>query len=195
MEREDPGISAEPVFVYSTLMSGAVMEALLGRVPLMESALCFNHRRFPVVRQVFSGMVPAEVWDDHALHEGFVEPEGLEQGSLVVGQACFGLTMVERRLLDAFADEEYSLVPVTVQLAEDDRVLNAVTYMWQEKYIDGLLWRGGDWDFGVFQHSHLSEYLGLCKEFRVEFLSGRLSDQELEDLTGKKFQQGGRVLF
>lgn len=186
----DPGLNAAPLFVYGTLMSGAVMEALLGRVPPMESALCFAHKRFCVVEQIFSGMVSTEEWEEHAQHDGYEEPLGQERGSLVVGQACFELKMSERRLLDAFAEEEYILVPVKVSLAEDDKEIDAVTYMWQGKYIDGLEWKGADWDYAHFQQRNIGEYLELCKEFRIEYLSGRMSDEELEELTGKKLPRG-----
>lgn len=190
--RPDPGIAAAPLFVYGTLMSGAVMEALLGRVPLMESALLYQHKRFPAADQVVAGMVPSEVWEDHVEQDvdGWREPIGQERGSLVVGQAVFELKMPERRLLDAFAEEEYTLVPVKPVIAEDDREVDAVTYMWRAKYIDGLDWKGDDWDYAKFQQGAIQDYIELCKEFRIEYFSGLMSDTELEELVGRKLPQG-----
>ena len=54
-----PRALANSCFVYGTLMSREVVEGLVGRCPDMRPALLYGHSRFPVVDQVYPGMLPA----------------------------------------------------------------------------------------------------------------------------------------
>ncbi|WP_344949675.1 gamma-glutamylcyclotransferase family protein [Actinomadura miaoliensis] len=131
----------EGLFVYGTLRFPEILRVLLGRVPDMRPATAtgWSVRALPGV--VYPGLV--------------ADPDGVAQGLVMTG-----LTEAERRLLDAYEDDDYD--PVLITLDDGQR---AWTYVWKastEPY---------DWDVERFAREELPAFVDRCRLWRRAFTS------------------------
>ncbi|MFE3051667.1 gamma-glutamylcyclotransferase family protein [Nocardia sp. NPDC059239] len=131
--------AGEPLFVYGTLQFGPVLTELIGRVPAMEPARSIGRRAAALPGRAYPGLVTAT-------------------GSVTEGYLLTGLTADEWRVLDAFEDDEYDLLPVSVHAGE--RVGYAWTYAWTAEVEDF------EWSPAAFASEHLPRYVGKCAAWR-----------------------------
>ncbi|MTE13632.1 gamma-glutamylcyclotransferase family protein [Nocardia aurantiaca] len=124
--------ASDPLFVYGTLQFGSVLTALIGREPAMEPARSIGRRAAALPGRAYPGLVTAA----DSMADGFL---------------LTGLTAEEWRVLDAFEDDEYDLLPVSVQVGE--RTEYAWTYAWTAEVEEH------DWSAAVFASEHLPRYL------------------------------------
>ncbi|WP_212761542.1 gamma-glutamylcyclotransferase family protein [Nocardia uniformis] len=131
----------DPLFVYGTLRFPEVLTELIGRTPGIEAAWVSGRRTAALPERVYPGLVAAV-------------------GAMAHGAVLSGLTAAEWRVLDAFEDDEYDLVPVFVHVG--DRDLPAWTYAWTSEVLDQ------DWSAREFAAEHLPNYTGRCALWRSE---------------------------
>lgn len=92
-----------PLFVYGSLMSNEVLEAILKRVPkYTEGRTVASYRRYKIPNEVFPGMVP------RSIEEGGSSIEGVLLSKT--------LTELERYLLDEFEDTQYKKEIIEIEL-------------------------------------------------------------------------------
>ncbi|WP_083868956.1 gamma-glutamylcyclotransferase family protein [Nocardia niigatensis] len=132
-----------PLFVYGTLQFGAVLTELIGRVPDREPTRLIGRRAAALPGRAYPGLVTAT----DAVTEGFL---------------LSGLAADEWRVLDAFEDDEYDLLPVSVHVG--NRVGYAWTYAWTAEVEDR------DWSASVFEAGHLPRYVGKCAAWRRDLV-------------------------
>ncbi|MGW4244866.1 gamma-glutamylcyclotransferase family protein [Nocardia sp. NPDC004722] len=135
--------ASDPLFVYGTLRFAAVLTELLGRVPEMEAARLPGRRAAALPGRSYPGLVTA--------------PGGVTDGFLLTG-----LTPGEWLVLDAFEDDEYDLVPVTVTAGE--RVGYAWTYTWTAQAEEQ------DWSAAAFEAELLPRYAAKCAAWRRDLV-------------------------
>ncbi|WP_222932682.1 gamma-glutamylcyclotransferase family protein [Nocardia yunnanensis] len=136
-------VAQDPLFVYGTLRFGAVLAELIGRVPDMEPARLLGRRAAALPGRSYPGLVTAT----NRVTEGFL---------------LTGLTDAEWRVLDAFEDDEYDLVPVAVTAGE--RAGYAWTYAWTAAAEDR------DWSATAFERDQLPRYAGKCAAWRRDLV-------------------------
>ncbi|MFE3189591.1 gamma-glutamylcyclotransferase family protein [Nocardia sp. NPDC059240] len=129
----------DPLFVYGTLRFGAVLTELIGRVPEMAAARVLGRRAAALPGRSYPGLVTAA----DAVTDGFL---------------LTGLTADDWRVLDAFEDDEYDLVPVSVTAGE--QVGYAWTYAWRAEV------EAHDWSASAFEAETLPRYIGKCAAWR-----------------------------
>ncbi|MEC3914585.1 gamma-glutamylcyclotransferase family protein [Nocardia sp. CDC160] len=135
--------ASDPLFVYGTLRFGAVLTELIGRVPEMAAARVLGRRAAALPGRVYPGLVAAAA--------------GVTDGFLLTG-----LTADEWLVLDAFEDDEYDLVPVSVSVGE--RVGYAWTYVWTAEVEER------DWSASEFATEQLPSYVGKCAAWRRDVI-------------------------
>lgn len=137
------------LFVYGTLMAPEVLHTLLEGTVNYSSSLetktgwLRGYQRFPVREHVYPGIVPFE--NDQCIG--------------VRGLVLFHLTQRQIRILDWFEDVQYERRQVTVELMDDGQMKQLCqTYVWINPQ-DELHLDRGDWDYEMFRHVHLKNYL------------------------------------
>jgi gamma-glutamylcyclotransferase (GGCT)/AIG2-like uncharacterized protein YtfP len=127
------------IFVYGTLCSPEVLRVLLGRVPtLLSPAFLNGYQRYPVIGQVFPGMVPS------------LNAESQTQGVLLLN-----LSSNELCILDYFEGDEYTRQCVTVSCQGD--MQETQTYVWSNPVSELDL--GKAWDYHQFCNEKLKWYI------------------------------------
>ncbi|MBF6471654.1 gamma-glutamylcyclotransferase [Nocardia abscessus] len=121
-----------PLFAYGTLQLDPVLDALIGRVPKSAEDKLSGWRVARLPHRVYPGLVP-------------------DPAKSAYGRVLSGITPVEWMLLDRFEDDDYDLVPVTL-----DSGLHAMVYAWK-KPVDQL-----DWIADEFAASELPAYVQRC---------------------------------
>mmetsp|Transcript_49270 Transcript_49270/g.73480 ORF Transcript_49270/g.73480 Transcript_49270/m.73480 type:complete len:167 (+) Transcript_49270:74-574(+) len=146
--------AARSVFVYGTLCSPKVLEALIDRVPPeMMAAELKGYRRHPVVEQVFPGMIPAKT-------------DGM---ALVNGVLLQDLSNKEMDVLDWFEGKEYERQPVEVYVPSLSATKPTETYIWANP-IEELDRETGDWSLETFEKTFLDWYLQrTVRPYRMEY--------------------------
>lgn len=134
---------ADPLFVYGTLQFPEVLSELLGRTPELEPAELYGRRAAALPGRVYPGLVTA----DGVVADGFL---------------LTGLTAEEWQVLDAFEDEEYDLVPVSVHAG--NRESYAWTYAWTAEVSEEK------WSARDFTVDHLPRYAEKCAAWRREVI-------------------------
>lgn len=145
------------IFVYGTLQAPEVLRVLLGRVPTLQSpAFLTGYQRYPVLGQVFPGMVPSS------------DAECQTRGVLLQN-----LDSHEMRVLDYFEGDEYTRQCVTVSYQGD--VQETQTYVWSNPISELDL--GNAWDYQQFRTENLEWYLTTtvrpCREEMDELGIGK----------------------
>ncbi|MEC3954011.1 gamma-glutamylcyclotransferase family protein [Nocardia sp. CDC153] len=135
--------ASDPLFVYGTLRFGEVLAELIGRVPEMESARVPGRRAAALPGRAYPGLIAAG-------------------GGVTEGFLLTGLTADDWRVLDAFEDDEYDLVPVSVTVGE--RVGYAWTYLWTVEVEER------DWSASTFAVEQLPSYVGKCAAWRRDLI-------------------------
>lgn len=135
--------ASDALFVYGTLRFAEVLTELIGRVPDLEPARLPGRRAAALPGRVYPGLVTATA----SVTEGFL---------------LTGLSAEEWRVLDAFEDDEYDLLPVTVTAGE--RVVYAWTYVWTAEVADQ------DWSAPSFASEQLPHYVGKCAAWRRDLV-------------------------
>jgi gamma-glutamylcyclotransferase (GGCT)/AIG2-like uncharacterized protein YtfP len=92
-----------PVFVYGSLMSTRVLQALLQRVPAMRPAVLPGFTRYRIRDEVFPAILPSTTQD-----------------ASVVGVVLVGLNAREREILDFYEDDGYVKQLHSVVLVTND---------------------------------------------------------------------------
>lgn len=138
------------VFTYGTLMSEAVLQIVLGRVPHREEGVLYNYQRRPINGRVYPAVTTAP-------------------GKSVAGKVMRNLTAAEIVILDAFEDPEYERCRLPITLNSGERIFARVWVRPIEHVED--LDAENDWSFSEFRAKHECEYLDLCKEWAVQYRS------------------------
>ncbi|UGT42504.1 gamma-glutamylcyclotransferase [Nocardia yamanashiensis] len=133
----------DALFVYGTLQFPEVLVELLGRAPDLTPAVLPGRRAAALPGRAYPGLVAA--------------PAGAASGFLMTG-----LTAAEWRVLDAFEDDEYDLIPVSVHAG--DREVYAWTYSWLSAVLPG------EWSAAAFTADHLPRYAQQCAAWRRELV-------------------------
>lgn len=134
-------VPGDPLFVYGTLRFPEVLIELIGRTPQLDAAWVSGRRAAALPERVYPGLVAAV-------------------GAVTHGAVLSGLTAAEWRVLDAFEDDEYDLVPVFAHVG--DRDLPAWTYLWKSEVA------AQDWSVEYFATEHLPHYTDRCARWRSE---------------------------
>ncbi len=125
------------LFVYGTLMTPAVMRAVIGRVPGSEPAELPGYRRHRLRGKVYPAVVP-------------------ESGATVAGRLYHDLTPAEITRLDRYEDAFYRRQPVTVRDAHG-REQQAWCYVLPAQARQRLAAR--PWRQDAFERTALRRYL------------------------------------
>ena len=125
------------LFVYGTLMTPAVMRAVIGRVPRSEPAELHGYRRYRLRGKVYPAVVP-------------------EPGTTVAGRVYHDLTPAEITRLDRYEDAFYRREPVTVRDAQG-REQRAWCYVLPTQARQRLAAR--PWHRDMFERTALRGYL------------------------------------
>mmetsp|Transcript_6172 Transcript_6172/g.15277 ORF Transcript_6172/g.15277 Transcript_6172/m.15277 type:complete len:139 (-) Transcript_6172:306-722(-) len=128
------------LFVYGTLLSDAVSERILGRVPSRTDAVLPNYAMYSVKRKVYPAVLES-------------------YGSSVEG-ACIEVAEQEVELLDIYEGEEYKREEVSCETSDGKKQICFV-YTWADNL--GLeLYKKGQkgWDFNEFLEQHLKGFVG-----------------------------------
>ncbi|GGL61679.1 hypothetical protein GCM10010129_01560 [Streptomyces fumigatiscleroticus] len=137
--------SPDALFCYGTLRFGAVLRALLGRVPARTPAAAPGWRAAALQNRVYPGLVAAA------------------PGSAAPGVLLTDLDTREWKILDAFEDDRYDLRRVT--LADGG---GGWAYVWPNEEV-----RPQNWDAADFQSRHLSQYAARCARLAPALAAGR----------------------
>jgi len=129
------------LFVYGTLLFPDVLQAVLGRVPIMTPASLPGWRAAALPGRVYPGLVPAT--------------DGSGRGA--AGQVLTGLSAGEWAVLDAFEGDAYDRRELV--LGDDRQVW---TYVW----CDGAAVAAHDWDPAWFARTELPTYVDGCVSWR-----------------------------
>mgnify|MGYP005856566713 CR=1 FL=1 len=131
-----------PLFVYGTLLCPEIW-ALVVRAPAARRpAHLRDHRRGPIVGEVFPGVVP-------------------QPGARVEGALLAALPPAARARLDAYEGSLYARTPVRVHLPGGHRVA-AETYLVAPSHRD--LVAPGDWSLPAFRASALPAFLAALRD-------------------------------
>ncbi|WP_067547572.1 gamma-glutamylcyclotransferase family protein [Nocardia crassostreae] len=130
---------ADPLFVYGTLQFPEVLTELIGRTPESERAVLLGRRAAALPEGVYPGLMIANT----AVAQVFL---------------LSGLTSAEWQVLDAFEDDEYDLIPVSVRAGE--REVYAWTYAWTAEALPT------NWSPQAFTTDHLPTYIHRCTQWR-----------------------------
>lgn len=103
-------MTRERLFAYGTLQFPDIIAAVIGRSPSATPAVLDGYARFGIHHEPFPGIIPSE-------------PHQVE------GVLYTDVTPTERRRVDIFEGEPYHRETVTVRLAEDGTLIDAVTYV------------------------------------------------------------------
>lgn len=133
----DESPTASRIFAYGTLAAGAVMQALLGRLPPAAPARLEGYARYRLRGRVYPGIVA-----EPGAHTEGVVYEGLDSASLA--------------LLDRFEGSLYRRESLRVRSAAGIR-LAAETYVVADSQRHAL--SGEPWSLERFVESDLAEYL------------------------------------
>ncbi|WP_084522446.1 gamma-glutamylcyclotransferase family protein [Nocardia inohanensis] len=133
----------DALFVYGTLQFPKVLVELLGRAPDLTPAVLPGRRAAALPGRAYPGLVSAS--------------SGSTAGFLLTG-----LTAGEWRVLDAFEDDEYDLIPVSVHAG--DREVYAWTYSWIAEVLPE------DWSAVAFAADHLPRYAEKCAAWRRDLV-------------------------
>lgn len=144
------------VFTYGTLMSEAVLQIVLGRVPQRVDGVLHNYHRRPILGQVYPAVTSAP-------------------GKSVLGKVVRNLTTAEIVVLDAFEDPAYErcLLPVVLNSGEQ---ISARVWVRPIENVDDLDTEN-DWSYDTFRANHECEYLNRCKEWLMRYRSSEDSTQ------------------
>jgi len=129
------------VFVYGSLQSPRVVQALLQRMPEHGPATVQGYRRVKVKGQVYPAVRPQE-------------------GHSVGGILVQNLSAEELRRFDTFEDEDYTREEV---LLVEPSGAKAFIYVWKQEAEDKLEWV--EWDMSRDFLPYLSQYLEMCDRF------------------------------
>ncbi len=129
------------LFVYGTLMTPAVMRAVIGRLPPREAAVLPDHRRHGLRGRVYPVVVP-------------------EAGAQVDGVLYTGLTPQELARLDRYEDDFYLRRRVTVRDATG-RARTAWCYVLRPRSRVRLARR--PWSHARFERTALRDYLARLR--------------------------------
>ncbi|KAL3818400.1 hypothetical protein ACJIZ3_004305 [Penstemon smallii] len=153
------------VFVYGSLLADDVVRALLNRVPPSSPAILPGYQRFSIKERVYPAIIPVEK-------------------TQVTGKVLLGITPAELHILDAFEDDEYERATVDVFLNDSSEMMQAYTYVWENKTDPNLY---GEWDFEEWKHLHKESFLNMTMGFMKEM---ELSDSKTRVATYESFYQG-----
>lgn len=157
-----------PIFVYGSMTLPDTWDALLGRLPEMNTAKLRGYVRRRVQCGGFAALMERE-------------------GKLVLGQMVTGLLPAERRLLDRAVDDGFELTTVSVRRLDDfdGNDIECTTYLWREEFEDALDGEK-DWDIERFTEENLEEFVELCRDMRQSHEAEHLPDQELQELVERR---------
>ncbi|WP_433476772.1 gamma-glutamylcyclotransferase family protein [Spirillospora sp. CA-142024] len=139
-ERERLSAGPEALFVYGSLRFPEVLFALIDRVPDREPAAAEGWRVATLPERVYPGLVPGST---------------TARGFLLTG-----LTLQEWRVLDAFEDSEYQLLPIDLA---DGR--HGWTYVCDQ----GVEVGPDDWSAEDFEAHHLPAFVVRCEAWRRRY--------------------------
>jgi gamma-glutamylcyclotransferase (GGCT)/AIG2-like uncharacterized protein YtfP len=125
------------LFAYGTLQFPLVLQALLGRVPVLEEAVLPGWRAAALPGRIYPGLVPG--------------------GGRARGQLILGLTAGEWAVLDDFEGPGYARRSVVL---ENGR--SAWVYVWLD--VDDV--EPFDWDAARFAREALPGYLAASRRWR-----------------------------
>lgn len=131
-----------PLFVYGTLLCPEVWSLVVGAPVARRVAWLHDHRRGPIAREVFPGVVP--------------DPGALVDGALVDEPAP-----AARARLDAYEGPLYNRDTVRVQLA-DGRLVVAETYLIAapHRHLVGP----GEWSLAAFREGPLAAFVAALRD-------------------------------
>lgn len=121
-----------PLFAYGTLMFPAVIQSVVGRVPMSRPATIQGYRRLEVTGESFPGLIEGD-------------------GASIEGLLYFDLGKDEWERLTAFEDDFYDLEEVTVFSAQE--TVHALAYIVppaRKSVLSGKAWNPED-----FRKNHL----------------------------------------
>ena len=181
---QSSSLSSSSCFVYGTLMSPTVLEALIGRTPSMiQPAFLQNHARFPCRHFVFPGVVPLESRDKITYMPKPVSnrlpfPSELDSigSTYVEGVLLTDLTPEEVKVFDWYEDTAYirSIVsvwiPSTTSSCKGDELglmETSISTTWKKQETNTYLWANPsseldldqDWDYQYFLQNKLEWYM------------------------------------
>ena len=146
------------VFCYGSLMAPEVIQTLIGRVPLSQSAhLCGGaFRRHPVRNHMFPGLIVRSTDNKNTANTTTERVQGVLYRDLSVN---------EMQRLDWFEGDEYDKIPCTVELVDDDDdernneqiVVSTQVYLWANPVAELDLTR--PWSYERFREKNLATYL------------------------------------
>ncbi|MET9860083.1 gamma-glutamylcyclotransferase family protein [Streptomyces smyrnaeus] len=129
--------ATDTLFVYGTLRFGRILTALLGRVPAGTPATATGRRTAALARRPYPGLVPAT-------------------GQSASGLLLSGLSAREWRVLDDFEDDEYELVPLTVESSTGG--LPGPGTVWSYTWAAPGEVRPENWEADTFAEQQLTRY-------------------------------------
>ena len=139
------------LFVYGTLMTPELVEALTGLRPRSRPAVLEGFERRGVRGEVYPAIVP-------------------QAGAHVTGRLLDRLSSNRLAFLDAFEGPEYRRSAHPVRLADDRRVL-AWCWRWAPDRRRAL--EDGPWNMDAFLDDALSDYLRRCRRLGRALRFGR----------------------
>ncbi|KAG1681009.1 hypothetical protein FOA52_009969 [Chlamydomonas sp. UWO 241] len=137
-------------FVYGTLMSPVVLQAVVRRVPPMQPASIHGFARYRVIDAAYPAIVP-------------------HPGGRVKGQLLSDLTEQEVALLDYYEDEDYERQTVTPILQDGSQGPPAYVYVWRPQHVDKLSTEA--WDYEEFLTRDLPVYFEGVEKFMADLPS------------------------
>lgn len=124
-------MTAEPLFVYGTLLVPEIARAVVGRVPPSLPAVLFDHARVTVEGCVYPAVTP-------------------RRGERVSGAVYLDLSPEELERLDAYEGELYQRRRVRISV--NDTLDEALCYVVRPECVDRLSTR--PWDLETFVREH-----------------------------------------
>lgn len=176
MSADHGGKERELLFIYGSLMSSKVLEALIHRTPQIQPAVLRGFHRFRIRERPYPAIAPVP--------PDFSPGEASSAGGLVNGLLLCGLSVEEHALLDYFEDNEYVKQTVEVTVCRQPHAVAAPGYLPQDtcafecntaqasayvyaRMTDDLY---GEWSIDKFLRSDvLPGYIGMSAECRDDY--------------------------
>jgi len=111
------GHASEFLFIYGSLMSESVLQALIKRTPQIQPATLHGFHRFRIRNRPYPAIAP--------FSPGSASPVG----AVVQGLLLCGLSEEEHALLDYFEDDEYVKQTVEVTICRSKHAVTAPGYL------------------------------------------------------------------
>ena len=179
---------APGLFVYGSLMSFAVLESLIYRVPKMLPAYIPGMTRLKITTEVYPAIMKTSLMSEANFPEIYHEEvrpyfnadvstnqftkirKSNFHVNKVQGFVLKNLSSQEGAILDYFESDAYNKerLPVVVGYDKNWNVEEADVYVYKSDKVSELF---DFWDFDAFCKKHLDSYLDMCTECRIGYFN------------------------